>query len=529
MEPKPNRTKIKYDLLNFEKNKKLVNNEEVYLSLNLIKYNDLGFRQDRTFVITVGAIYNIRKTSVQRRIPLEKLEALSISKMSSEFVLHVRDSYDYRMSSYEHRSEIVRTLAYMLIEIRKLATMLPVYDVKSVNLNKIMTTNSHFKKKQIIRPSKTCLTFHSLEMLGLREKEEEARVTQVRKNTQMLYNHGKKEICIEDFDQLKILGQGAFGKVVLAQKKDNSRIYAIKILKKREILATDQLEHTLAEKLILSHVNHPFLVGLEYAFQTDERIYFVMEFMKGGELFQHMRKVKKFTEKQAKFFAACVTLGLGHLHTKNYIYRDLKLENILLDQKGYAKLTDFGLAKFITKEEKALTFCGTPEYLAPEVILGKGHNRPADWWSLGILIYEMMHGLPPFYSNNLNVMYKRAIKDTVHWKSNVKISDQARDIIVKLLKKNPKKRLGSEADSLEVLSHPWFEDLDWCELLEKKIPAPYVPKTGGTDWISNFDADFTNKAIRETRLPQNMKVLNELKKHQGEFDKLNFNIDNEKQ
>lgn len=252
-----------------------------------------------------------------------------------------------------------------------------------------------------------------------------------------------------------------------------------------------------------------------------------MEFMKGGEMFQHLRKLKRFSEPQAKFYAACVTLGLGHLHTKNYIYRDLKMENVLLDEKGYAKLTDFGLAKFIQKEEKALTFCGTPEYLAPEVILGKGHNRPADWWSLGILIYEMLHGLPPFYSSNLNMMYKRAIKDIVHWKPNIEVSNKAKDLIVKLLHKNPSKRIGSEADSLEILCHPWFEDLDWTQLLEKKITSPYIPETAGTEWVKNFDAEFTKQEIRDTHLPKNVKVLEELQKYQKEFDKLNFNIDDD--
>lgn len=519
--------KIKYDFLGFEKNRKMVNNEEVFLSTNLIKYNDLGFRQERTLVITAGAVYNIRKTSVQRRIPLEKLEAMTLSNMSSEFVFHVKDNYDYRMSSFEKRKEIVEIVAYLYIYIRKLATVLPIYYVENINLNKIMTTSSHLKKRQVIRPDKAFLKLMSLEDLGQKIEQEDARVTEIRKGTTMLFNPGKTELCIADFDQLKILGQGAFGKVVLAQKKDNRKIYAIKILKKREILSTDQLEHTLAEKLILSHVNHPFLVGLEYAFQTVERVYFVMEFMKGGEMFQHMRKVKKFTEKQAKFFAACVTLGLGHLHTKNYIYRDLKLENILLDENGYAKLTDFGLAKFIDKEDKAMTFCGTPEYLSPEVILGRGHNRPADWWSLGILIYEMMSGLPPFYSTNMTTMYKRIIRDKVSWKSNVNISNEGKDLILKLLSKNPKKRLGSEADSLEVLCHPWFEDLDWTQILEKKIKSPYIPETGGTDWIKNFDSDFTSQAIRDTHLPKDVKILKELANHKDEFDKFNFNIDDE--
>jgi serum/glucocorticoid-regulated kinase 2 len=250
-----------------------------------------------------------------------------------------------------------------------------------------------------------------------------------------------------------------------------------------------------------------------------------MEFMQGGELFQHLRRQKRFTEPQAKFYAACITLGLGHLHNKNYIYRDLKLENLLLDEQGYAKLTDFGLAKFIEKDEVALTFCGTPEYLSPEVILGKGHNRPADWWSLGVLIYEMLYGIPPFYSSDMQTMYRKAVKDKVVFKSSPQISDNAKDIINKLLIKNQKNRLGSQADSLEVLAHPWFDDLDWSKLLEKSIKAPFIPEVKGDNWLKNFDDEFTKEEARDSIAKVD---LNKLQKFQKEFAELNYNIDDDK-
>lgn len=517
------------DVLEISKTPGLINNERVMLSSVITKYNDLGFRQERILVITENAIYNIRRKNVQRRLPIEKLEALSISTMSSEFVLHIKEEYDYRLLSYERRQEIIESILNVVCNIKQLATSFPIYYVPMINLNSIMTTHSLFKQKKTNRPAKNYLTIMNLEKFHDNEKKDEERKTELRKRTTVLFEKGKgqaKDICIEDFELLKVLGKGAFGKVMLAQKKDNKRIYAIKVLKKQEIIEQDQLEHTKAEKLILSHVNHPFLVGLEYAFQTPEKLYFVMEFMQGGELFQHLRTYKRFGEDQAKFYAACITLGLGHLHNKNYIYRDLKLENLLLDEHGYAKLTDFGLAKFLKSDEKALTFCGTPEYLSPEVILGKGHNRPADWWSLGVLIYEMMFGVPPFYSSNVQLMYKKAVREPVVFKPGIKISDEAKDIINKLLTKDANTRLGAQADSLEVLSHPWFKDLDWSKLLERKLKAPFVPEVSGDAWLKNFDEEFTREKARDSVVKVDLSVLKEF---QAEFEELNFNKDNDAQ
>lgn len=516
------------DTLGISRNPSLVNNDQVILSCNVTKYNDLGFRQERIFVVTENAIYNIKKKTVQRRIPIDKLEALTISTMSSEFVIHIKDEYDYRLLSFERRQDIIESILKVICSIKQLETSFPLYSVPMINLNSVMTTHSMFKQKKVNRPAKNYLTVMNLEKFQDNVKTDSERKTEIRKRTTVLFHKSKvqasKDLSIDDFELLKVLGKGAFGKVMLAQKKDNRRIYAIKVLKKQNIIEQDQLEHTKAEKLILQHINHPFLVGLEYAFQTPEKLYFVMEFMQGGELFQHLRTQKRFSESQAKFYAACITLGLGHLHNKNYIYRDLKLENILLDEFGYAKLTDFGLAKFLKSDEKALTFCGTPEYLSPEVILGKGHNRPADWWSLGILIYEMICGVPPFYSSNVQMMYKKAVRNTVTFKSGVTISEEGKDIINKLLTKDAETRLGSQADSLEVLSHPWFKDLDWMKLLERKVKAPFIPEVNGDAWLKNFDEEFTKEKARDSIAKVDLDVL---KDFQAEFDQLNFNKDDE--
>ena len=521
--------KVKKDYLNFTAINSIFNKEKIIFSSILMKYNDENYRQERALVLTDGAIYNVKKTQVQRRIRYDDLEAISVSKSSSEFVLHIRNSYDYRFLSFDHRSEIMETILSILVNEKKLCSVFKIYEVDLINLNSVMTSKFSFKNKKIIRPPEKYAKLMDLDEFKTKTNQDTERTTNLRKRTTVLYHKEKKdnsEICIEDFELLKILGKGAFGKVILAQKKDNKQVYAIKMLVKKYILEQDQLDHTKAEKMILTHINHPFLVGLDYAFQTDEKLYFVLQFMKGGELFQHLKRAKRFSEYQAKFYAAAIILGLGHLHNKNFIYRDLKLENLLLDEKGYAMLTDFGLAKFIKKDEKALTFCGTPEYLSPEVILGKGHNRPADWWSLGILIYEMMFGIPPFYTQDIKQMYRRIIKEAVVFKPGVTVSADAKDIILKLLEKDPNRRFGTTADSLEVMSHPWFADIDFELLVQKKLKAPFIPDLN--NWEKNFDKDFINEELRKSDAVDSKKgkvELTDLKKMQDDFKDLNFNKD----
>jgi serum/glucocorticoid-regulated kinase 2 len=258
---------------------------------------------------------------------------------------------------------------------------------------------------------------------------------------------------------------------------------------------------------------------MEFVFQTPGRIYFVMQFIRGGELFKHLSEVKRFTEFQVKFYAAQIAMALGHLHKNKIIYRDIKPENILLDETGYAYLTDFGMAKFLEDHQSANSFCGTPEYLAPEVIIGEGHNKSVDWWSLGILIYEMIVGIPPFYHLNQKVMYEYIRMRAVIFpepKYKIMISDNAKDIIVKLLHKNQSSRFGSKNDSEEVLSHPFFKDIDLAKLFKKEIDSPYKPKVSESILdLSNFDPSFTRQLAANSQISEGK--LKEILKHQDKF------------
>ena len=232
---------------------------------------------------------------------------------------------------------------------------------------------------------------------------------------------------------------------------------------------------------------------LYHAFQTDEKLYLVLQFLPGGELFFHLKEETKFDVERAKFYAAQIVLAIEHLHKNDIIYRDLKPENVVLDADGYVVLTDFGLAKTnITNATPTYTFCGTPEYLAPEILKGQGHAKSVDWWSLGILLYEMMVGLPPFYSENINEMYELILKAPLKFPNF--IPADAQSLLRGLLEREEFKRLGGgPTDALEIKSHPFFSNIDWDQLYERKLEPPFRPQLKDGDDIKYFDEEFTSE------------------------------------
>jgi len=259
------------------------------------------------------------------------------------------------------------------------------------------------------------------------------------------------------------------------------------------VLARNEIEHTLAEKEVMSKINHPFIVSLKYSFQTEDRLYLVMDYMSGGELFFHLQKEEKFPEARAKFYAAEICLALEHIHSLNIIYRDLKPENILLDHYGHVCMTDFGLCKqSIGVSENTGTFCGSLAYMAPDVIdpdeKTGGYGRTVDWWSFGCLLYEMISGLPPFYHSDQVQMANQIRSKNLEFTAD--FSAPAQDLLRRLLERNPAKRL---ANAAEVKSHPFFAGIDWDALYARRVDTPFKPMVKGETDVGNFDQEFTDE------------------------------------
>lgn len=328
---------------------------------------------------------------------------------------------------------------------------------------------------------------------------------------------------LEDFKILKLIGIGSFGKVFLVKSLKDKKLYAMKVLFKDKILKKRQAINTMNERTILEKMNCPFIVKLYYAFQDNNKLYLVTEFMQGGELFYFLKKRGKIPEKEVKLYAAEIILALEHLHKHNIIYRDLKPENILLDDKGFIKLTDFGLSKILLESqqeesEKAYTFCGTLEYLAPEVIKGNGYGKEVDWWSFGVVLYEMLTG---------KILFKRKIQTIFDFQNFLKpinistenLTPEAKDILLLLLNIETEQRL---TNITKIKCHPFFSDIDWNEISNKRVTHSYVPTIKSPEDVEHFDPRFTNnnKDFIALYPYQNKKKIKKINKY--EFDHYSF-------
>ncbi|CAF1004865.1 unnamed protein product [Adineta steineri] len=281
----------------------------------------------------------------------------------------------------------------------------------------------------------------------------------------------KQTAKLEDFHLQRTVGTGSFGRVMIAQH--GNQTLALKIMEKTTIVKLKQVEHTLSEKKILQAIKFPFLVNLVYSFKDNSHLYIALEFASGGEMFTHLRSVGKYSEDQTRFYAAQVTLAFEYLHFLNIIYRDLKPENILFSADGYLKITDFGFAKLV--RDRTYTLCGTPEYIAPEIILSRGYNKSVDYWALGILIYEMAAGFPPFYADQPIQIYEKIVQGKFKFPSH--FSNDLKDLIRSLLQIDLTKRFGNlKNGSKDIKYHKWFSTTNWIAIFEKRVKPTHVPK-----------------------------------------------------
>ena len=307
------------------------------------------------------------------------------------------------------------------------------------------------------------------------------------------------KLSYQDFEPLKLIGTGSFGKVLLVKYNSNNNLYAMKVLNKSQIKLKKQEENTKNERDLMVKLNNPFILSIKFAFQDESKLYIVSEFLQGGDLFYHLHhSTINLTEEVAKFYIIELILGLEFLHQNNVIFRDLKPENILLDSEGHIRISDFGLSKILeNSRDKAYTLCGTLKYLAPEILKNKGYEKSVDWWSLGCIFYEMLMGHLPFKING-NVIDPEVFEEKIKFNDNM--NPLLVDLISQLLAVNPKKRIGyGDSDAKKIKEHQYFGDVDWNKYLNKEIEPPFVPKLDGDMDLRYFDKSFTDEPVNSDR------------------------------
>jgi serum/glucocorticoid-regulated kinase 2 len=479
-----------YDTLKWSKDReilKIIGKESLYYSNKIIKINHFNIGQERSLILTDESIYIIQKKGLKRKVAYSQVIGITFTKLSQEFVVHGDDAeYDLYFQSPE--KNIIICLIAKLYE-EKINSTLKLCEVPEKYLRNYVTGKKEKKKdnfsridisylintnsfiKENIRKDK------NLRLLSKENLSDSDEDNPEKDKAQILFCKldGIVEIKVEDFQIVRILGRGAFGKVYLVLYKPTNEYYAMKCLKKEFLIDENELiNNTKINKI--QNLDYPFLIEVYLCFLTEERIYFIMNVVQGDDMFNLMRfNEERFDESQVKFYAAIIGMAINYLHSKGIILRDLRLDNIIIDQDGYLKITNFKMNQLFKLNNQYMLLKETSEFLAPEVISFNQCEKHSDWWSYGIILYQLLFGIPPFFSNDDNILRQQIVKNELKFPKNSNISENAKNLLKLLLKKNPNERMGGINGFEEIKKHKFFEGINFNDIINRKIEPYFKP------------------------------------------------------
>ena len=506
------------DTLNFGNNpeiKSLICHETLYFSGKVIKIHGWLWNNERNFIVTDQSIYNLKNFYCKRKIDISKLKGITISKVSDQMVFHGEGAeYDYLIET-SLRKLLIETIEKIYESITGKELLFSIQNTKNlkdyVTTKKEKASNSNFSKMDLEHLMSIREFIESDGNININSHPETQKLSEIFKE-----NNKYKEEKLSNFQILKVIGKGP-GSYIYLSKYEGENV-VLKVIDKLYIINNSLIPQIQLEKNILSSFNEDFFVQMNFFFMTETKIIFVMPFYQGGDLYQLKLKKKTFDETTAAFYLVQIANMLKYLHSKNIIYRDLKPENLLINNDGYLKLCDFGLCKII-EERRELTssFSGSPEYISPEIISGIGHSFMSDWWSFGVLTYELLFGIPPFYDNSIERIFDLVTKSELHFPSFKNISPDTKDFIRRLLEKNPDKRLGSKTGYDEIIRHGFFKSVLYEKIIQKKTNTPIPADINNEKIDSNFDEMYTHMKPEIFDDPQDINKLKEYEKFFEEF------------
>ena len=480
-----------YDTLKWSKDReilKIIGKESLYYSNKIVKINHFNIGQERSIVLTDESIYNIQKKALKRKVNYTQVIGITFTKLSQEFVVHENDGeYDLYFQSQE--KNIIICLIAKLYE-EKTNSTLKICEVPErylrnyvtgkkekkkdnnftkMDTNYLINTNSFIKEN--IRKEK------NLRLLSKENLSDSDEDNPDKDKAQILFCKldGIVDIKLEDFQIVRVLGRGAFGKVYLVQYKPTKEYYAMKCLKKEFLIDENELiNNTKINKI--QNLDYPFLIEVYLCFLTEERIYFIMNVVQGDDMFNLMRfNEEQFDEDQVKFYAAIIGMAINYLHSKGIILRDLRLDNIIMDKDGYLKITNFKMNQLFKIKNQYIFLKETSEFLAPEVISTNLCTKESDWWSYGVILYQLLFGIPPFFSNDDNKLRQQIVKNELKFPKNSNVSENAKNLLKLLLVKNLNERMGGSNGFEEIKTHKFFEGVNFYDIINRKIEPDFKP------------------------------------------------------